>query len=104
MARFAVIKNNVIINVAEADSAEILELLIPEADSIIEETLETGLAWVGSPIIDGKFQPIQNYPSWTWNAEAFIWEAPSAYPSDGKMYIWDETDLAWVEFTIGSAE
>ena len=28
-----------------------------------------------------------------------MWEAPTAYPSDGKNYDWDESSKSWVEFT-----
>ena len=35
------------------------------------------------------------YASWTLNADTCEWEAPVSYPSDGKSYDWDETNLAW---------
>lgn len=43
------------------------------------------------------FIPPQNFPSWTLNEDTCLWEAPSAYPSDGKYYVWDEESLSWVE-------
>ena len=36
----------------------------------------------------------QPYPSWALNAK-FQWEAPTPYPDDGKMYVWDEPTTAW---------
>ena len=39
------------------------------------------------------------YPSWTLNETTCIWEAPVAYPSDGKLYVWNESNLAWEEIT-----
>jgi hypothetical protein len=42
------------------------------------------------------FYPPQPYPSWTLD-EAWNWQAPTPYPDDGKMYVWDETTLTWVE-------
>jgi hypothetical protein len=43
------------------------------------------------------FIPPQPYPSWTLNEECYCWEAPSAYPEDGKLYTWDESEMTWKE-------
>ena len=37
------------------------------------------------------------YPSWTLVEANCQWEAPVAYPDDGKMYRWDEDVTNWVE-------
>jgi len=39
----------------------------------------------------------QPYASWTLVEATCQWEAPTAYPTDGKMYTWDEDTTAWVE-------
>ena len=39
------------------------------------------------------------YTSWTLNETTCRWEAPTAYPSDGKEYGWDESSKSWKEFT-----
>ena len=39
----------------------------------------------------------QPYPSWTLVEATCQWEAPTAYPTDGEMYTWDEDTTAWVE-------
>ena len=39
------------------------------------------------------------YPSWTLVEATCQWEAPVAYPSDGKRYNWDEATINWVEVT-----
>ena len=41
----------------------------------------------------------QPYPSWTLVEATCQWEAPVAYPTDGKMYTWDEDTTNWVEAT-----
>ena len=41
----------------------------------------------------------QPYASWTLVEATCQWEAPVAYPDDGKMYTWDEDTTAWVERT-----
>ena len=41
----------------------------------------------------------QPYPSWKLDATTCYWEAPVAYPSDGKNYYWDESSTSWKEVT-----
>ena len=43
------------------------------------------------------FIPPKPYSSWTLNEDTCLWEAPTARPADDKAYIWDETQLNWVE-------
>ena len=49
----------------------------------------------------------QPYNSWTLNESTCQWEAPVAYPTDGKDYTWNETNYqadnttGWVEI-VGS--
>lgn len=39
------------------------------------------------------------FASWSLNEETCLWESPSPYPSDGKIYVWDEPTTNWVERT-----
>jgi hypothetical protein len=39
----------------------------------------------------------QPYPSWSLNEETCRWNSPVAYPTDGKIYYWDEPTLSWIE-------
>ena len=41
------------------------------------------------------FIPPQPYNSWTLNETTCIWDPPVPYPSDGKIYIWNETTRQW---------
>lgn len=43
------------------------------------------------------FYAPQPYPSWTLNQSTWLWEAPTPYPQDGKIYRWDEATTSWVE-------
>ena len=45
------------------------------------------------------FIPEQSYPSWTLNEDTCCWEAPVAYPDDGKKYNWNEEITNWEEIT-----
>jgi hypothetical protein len=41
----------------------------------------------------------QPFPSWTLNEDTCLWEAPVAYPNDGKNYEWNEETTSWEEIT-----
>ena len=43
------------------------------------------------------FIPKKPYPSWTLVEATCLWQAPVAYPDDGKVYNWDESSTNWVE-------
>lgn len=45
------------------------------------------------------FIPPKPYNSWTLDEDTCLWQPPVARPTDGKMYDWDETALAWIEVT-----
>jgi hypothetical protein len=45
------------------------------------------------------FIPPQPFASWTLDEDTCLWNAPVAYPTDGKAYDWDEATLSWVEVT-----
>jgi hypothetical protein len=45
------------------------------------------------------FIPPQPFASWTLDEDTCLWNAPVAYPKDGKRYSWDEATLSWVEVT-----
>ena len=45
------------------------------------------------------FIPPQPYPSWVLVEETCNWVAPTAYPTDGKLYTWDELTTSWIEIT-----
>ena len=35
------------------------------------------------------------YNSWILNETTCLWEAPTAYPTDGEDYTWNETTTSW---------
>ena len=47
-------------------------------------------------LADVFYRPVAPFPSWTLD-EQFDWQPPTAMPSDGKFYNWDEATLSWVE-------
>jgi len=57
-----------------------------------------GIGYTYDAIRDA-FIPPKPYASWLLNETTCIWEAPTPKPYDGKMYSWNEEQLAWVELT-----
>jgi hypothetical protein len=39
------------------------------------------------------------YPSWLLDTNTAQWRAPVPYPTDGKVYVWNEETQSWVEVT-----
>jgi len=54
-----------------------------------------GIGYTYQADIDA-FVPPKPYPSWSLDANA-QWQAPTAMPTDGKMYSWNEETQTWVE-------
>jgi len=96
MTIFAIVKNNKVSNTVVCESLTILKLLLP-SETLMEETALSGISWKGSEVIDGKFKPPQQFESWSFDSQAFVWVAPTPMPDDGKPYYWNESELAWVE-------
>lgn len=55
-----------------------------------------GLGYTYDALRDA-FIPPKPYASWVLNETSCLWEAPVAYPTDGKRYVWDELNTAWSE-------
>jgi hypothetical protein len=43
------------------------------------------------------FIPPKPFSSWVLNEDTCLWDAPTPYPTDGKVYTWDEATTNWVE-------
>lgn len=52
-----------------------------------------GIGFTYDPIADHFYAP-QPFASWVLNDDA-QWEAPVAYPTDGKLYTWNEDTQEW---------
>lgn len=67
----------------------------------MDGSIRKNYAGVGHTYDQGRdaFYEPQPYPSWTLNETTCLWECPVAYPNDGNMYNWNETDQQWDEVT-----
>ena len=43
------------------------------------------------------FIPPKPFDSWVLNESTWLWDSPVPYPSDGKMYTWNEETTSWDE-------
>ena len=43
------------------------------------------------------FIPPKPFPSWLLNEETCLWDSPIPYPTDDKIYKWDEELKNWTE-------
>ena len=43
------------------------------------------------------FIPPKPYNSWTLNETTCLWEAPVSYPTDNRMYTWNESTQTWIQ-------
>jgi hypothetical protein len=58
-----------------------------------------GIGYTYDSVNDVFYAP-QPYPSWTLNNTTWLWEAPVAMPTDGKIYAWNESITNWEEVTV----
>lgn len=45
------------------------------------------------------FIPPKPFDSWSLNDDTCLWEPPTPQPTDGKIYVWNETNLNWEEMS-----
>lgn len=62
-------------------------------------TIRKNFAGIGFTYDESRdaFIAPQPFDSWNLNEETCRYEAPVAYPTDGKAYDWDEATTNWVE-------
>lgn len=77
-----------------------------ESDGTTESADQTKALRKNYAAISGTYDSTRNafinpqpYASWSLNESSCIWEAPVAYPDDGKIYEWNEDTTSWVEVT-----
>jgi len=108
MAHFAKIVDGIVDQVIVADNKEWCQANLggtwvqtsyntkgnqhPQGTPLHKNYAGIGYHWDGV----GFYAP-QPYPSWTKNADTYLWEAPTPYPNDGARYTWDEDTTSWVE-------
>lgn len=80
-------------------------LRAPKYYGTCDDDADTSLAGVLEVISEAEwmqrkrdeFYARQPYPSWSFDEATLVWSSPVAYPTDGKIYRWDEPTTSWVE-------
>lgn len=121
MAHFAELgENNVVLRVIVVDNKDTSDANGVEVESIGAEfcrnllggtwkqtsynaNFRKNYAGIGYTYDSGRdaFIPPKPYASWSLDEDTARWQAPVAYPADGKIYIWDEDTVNWVEVPAG---
>ena len=57
-----------------------------------------GIGYRYDSVRDAFIRP-QPYLSWVFNETTLDWDPPIPYPTDGKVYAWDESIQNWVEIS-----
>lgn len=120
MSHFAKVKNNLVETVIVAEQSYIDSLPSESGVNWIQTSYNTkggvhyapnsdtpddgvalrknyaGIGDTYDSVRDAFYGP-KPYSSWILNETSCIWEAPVAYPNNGKLYDWDEVNTEWVE-------
>tara|TARA_R110000765_G_scaffold404195_1_gene500365 strand:- start:13 stop:330 length:318 start_codon:yes stop_codon:yes gene_type:complete len=103
MAHFAKLNNNIV-----------TEVIVAEKNFINSGRVGDEFLWVQTSYngnfrknfagVEGTYDKTrdafiapQPYPSWTLDEDTCQWTAPTTYPTDGKVYEWDEDTTNWTE-------
>lgn len=101
MAHFAKIESNIVTEVIVAEQAHVNTLSGTWVQTSYNGSVRKNYAGIGYTYDSSKdaFIAPKPYASWTLNNTTCKWEAPVAFPTDGKIYEWDEDTTNWTEIT-----
>jgi hypothetical protein len=94
-------ENNLVINVIRADSIEWCQNNLSGTwiETKIDGSVHKNLAGIGYTYDQDRdaFIPPKPFDSWLLNETTCQWDAPVEYPTDNKIYEWNETTQEWDE-------
>ena len=99
MAHFAKIESNIVTEVIVAEQAHVDTLSGTWVKTSYNESIRKNYAGIGytyDTVKDAFIAP-KPHASWTLNNTTCKWESPVAFPTDGKVYKWDESTTNWTE-------
>ena len=115
MAHYAKVENGIVTQVIVAEQEFINSGYVGEPTDWVQTSYNTrgnqhpegrplrgnyaGIGFTYDSTNDVFYAPTP-YPSWILNNTTWTWEAPVAYPTDGKDYKWNETITNWEEVTL----
>jgi len=116
MAHFAKLENNLVTQVVVVANQEILDENGQESEqkgidfcynllggtwkqTSFNNRIRKNYAGIGYTYDEGRdaFIPPKPFNSWLLDETTCQWKAPVDYPTDNKMYSWNEENLTWKE-------
>ena len=112
MAHYAFLNDNNIVTevIVGIDETELIESLYPEEwygnfrgqvckRTSYNGTIRKNYAGIGFTYDEERdaFIPPKPYNKWILNEDTCLWEAPVPYPTDGKLYVWNDNKGEWEE-------
>ena len=89
-----------IYEVGEGSTYEWADGVVKDVHHVRAMTLEEKTA--KQDVTKAEWQQSNGFASWTFNEELCRFDPPVPYPSDGKVYVWNEPATSWVEYTINT--
>lgn len=101
MAHFAKIESGIVTEVIVAEQEHIDTLSGTWVQTSYNASIRKNYAGIGYTYDTDKdaFIAPKPYTSWTLNNTTCKWEAPVSFPTDEKIYKWDENTTNWKEIT-----
>ena len=111
MAHYAFLDENNIVTevIVGIDETELIEGLDPETwyanfrGQTCKRTSYNGKIRKNYAAIDYLYDSVRDafispkpFSSWVLDEETCTWKAPTQYPTDGKVYYWDDETVEWV--------
>ena len=99
MSHFAKVESGIVTEVIVAEQEYINTLSGTWIQTSYNSNIRKNFAGVGH-IYDSEkdaFYAPKPYASWTLNNTTCKWESPVSFPTDEKIYRWDEDTTNWVE-------
>jgi hypothetical protein len=58
-----------------------------------------GVGYYFNEALDAFIAP-KPFDSWTLDEETCLWQAPMPHPTDGKLYLWNESNKEWEQSNV----
>lgn len=91
MEKYAIVKNNLVVNVIEYEGQPSNPPPGFEEGTIAVQSNTAGVGFIYS---DGAFVAPKPFPSWVLDGNT--WIPPVPYSQDPNKFAWDEATLSWV--------
>jgi len=94
--------NNIVTNVIQSEDEQFIEGLDKSyIETFASETVVGSRAAKGFTydVAKNAFFPPQPYPSWIFDEETNLYQAPVTYPTEDKRYEWNESSKTWDEIS-----